>query len=169
MSNNCNMPKDKILLKMLSEYGKMTESHIEMLQKLEKFRLGLEKARDHHFQQWKISEGRFMALLSIWSCGGPIKATEIAQELNVTKATMTGLIDSLVASNLVEKFDCTEDRRVSFIQLTADGEKFLQSLLPEHVRCIKEFTETLSVQEAQQFNLLVDKLTANLPIFEPHE
>lgn len=167
MPNNCNMPKDKIFFKMLSEYAKLSESHIEMLQKVEKFRLALEKAKDHHLQHWNLSEGRFMVLMAIWNCeSGAIKATDIAQQLGVTKATMTGLIDSLVASDMIEKFDCTEDRRASFIKLTPEGDKFLKTMLPEHVSCLKEFTQKLSSSEAAQLSALLDKLTTGFTAFD---
>lgn len=169
MRKDCYILKDQILQKMLSQFGEISDAHIEVLQKLDKFRVALEKAKEHHLKQWDLSEGRFMVLMAIWSCGGPIKATEIAQQLNVTKATMTGLVDSLVNSGYIEKFDCPEDRRAAFIKLTFQGEQFLKSVVPEHVRCMRDFTEKLSVSEAIQFSVLLDKLFVGIKAFDTVE
>ncbi len=169
MRNDCYILKDQIMRKMLSQFGEISEAHIEMLQKLDKFRIALEKAKEHHLQQWNLSEGRFMVLNAIWNCGGPIKASEIAQQLNVTKATMTGLVDSLMNSGYIEKFDCPEDRRAAFIKLSAKGEEFLKSILPEHIRCMKEFTEKLSQSEAANFSALLDKLYVGIEAFDTPE
>ncbi|MFP5518787.1 MAG: MarR family winged helix-turn-helix transcriptional regulator [Bdellovibrionia bacterium] len=159
------LKKEDFFRKLSSNFKYLDENHIEMVVRLYKFTESLSKAKEIHFQRWGLSEGRFMVLMSIWYKGEPIKATEIAQDLGVTRATMTGLVDSLIRDELLKKKDCALDRRVSYLDLSDKGKKLMQEILPEHFQCVKEFSETLSCEESKAFLDALDKLQRGLEKF----
>ncbi len=56
-----------------------------------------------------------------------IRVTEIGKMLQVTTPTITQWIKALEARGLVERHDDAEDRRVVYIQLTAQGQQVTQA------------------------------------------
>ena len=162
------LPKEDILRKLSNEFGHLDKSKMELIVQLYKFCADLEKSKDSHFKQYGLSDGRFMVLMTLWDSHAPIKATDIADKLGVSRATMTGLIDSLIKDNYVEKKDCPEDRRAAYLSLSDHGHTFLKKMLPEHFLCVKNFADTISDQEAQDFLKTLSKLSSGLRQFEEH-
>lgn len=159
-------PRDEIFKKSLSEFADIDESKIDLLMRIDKFRDALERAKQKHLQHWNMSEGRLMVIMAIWCSGdGTIKASDIAQELGVTRATMTGLIDSLMRDEFIAKKDCPEDRRVAYLSLSAKGQDFLKMMMPEHTRAMKAFTDVLSDDETKEFVRILAKLQDSLSNF----
>lgn len=81
-----------------------------------------------------ISRGRFTVMMLLLDKLGnePLAMTpaELADGANVTRATMTGLIDSLLKDGLVEIESSTRDRRQKLVRLSEHGNAFLQGMLP---------------------------------------
>jgi DNA-binding MarR family transcriptional regulator len=84
--------------------------------------------------------------------------TEIADKLNITKASVTNGINKLVALGFVSKTQSGEDRRVIHVSLTAAGER----LVKVKVRALKEYGRilraSLNEEEARQFEAILTKL-----------
>ncbi len=163
------LPKEDIIRKISNEFIDLDGRKLELVVQLYKFCGDLEKSKESHFKKYGLSDGRFMVLMTLWESHAPIKATEIADKLGVTRATMTGLIDSLIKDNFVEKKDCPQDRRAAYLSLTDFGHSFLKKMLPEHFSCIKKFTDTLSKEEAQTFLTILNKLKNGLQQFDKSE
>lgn len=53
---------------------------------------------------------------------GPVLQRELAEALDVTPRTMTGIVDGLVATGLVTRQPHPTDRRATLVTLTAHGE-----------------------------------------------
>ena len=53
---------------------------------------------------------------------------ELAEELGITGATMSGLVDRLSRRGLVERYPDVTDRRVVRVKLTAEGEQLSREL-----------------------------------------
>jgi DNA-binding MarR family transcriptional regulator len=53
---------------------------------------------------------------------GPVRQRELAEALDVTPRTMTGIIDGLVATGFVTREPHPKDRRATLVTLTAHGE-----------------------------------------------
>ena len=163
------LPKEDILRKLSNEFGHLDQSKMELIVQLYKFCADLEKSKDSHFKQYGLSDGRFMVLMALWESHAPMKATDIADKLGVTRATMTGLIDSLIKDKFVEKKDCPEDRRAAYLSLSEYGQTFLKKMLPEHFSCIKKFSDFVTDEEAQVFLKILNKLKNGLQQFDSNE
>jgi len=86
------------------------------------------------------------------------KQNEISQLMLVSRANITGLVDSLVGQQLVERTNDPHDRRVNMIKITAKGEKLLKSLLPGYYKYIHEIYSVFTVEEKKTFNELLTRL-----------
>jgi len=74
---------------------------------------GLEKAA----APLSLPQYRILALIAT----APERASRVAERADVTKATLTGVIDSLVAHGWIERTEVAGDRRGVSLTLTAPG------------------------------------------------
>lgn len=121
-----------------------------------------------------ISQGRFGVLMLLWrggqggrnapaeiDCGGgPRTPAELADAAGVTRATMTGLIDTLERDGLVKREPDPDDRRMMSVRLTAKAERFLHSLLPDHFKKMTALMSVLSEPERKTLVRLLSKVAA---------
>ncbi len=93
---------------------------------------------DENLVAHRISQGRFSVLLLLLrkeaGCPEPSTPAELADLCGVTRATMTGLIDTLERDGLVTREPDPRDRRMMAVQLTQRGRERLQEVLPGHFR-----------------------------------
>lgn len=154
--------KEEFLDKINKSYMGLDKNRLSTLKSLFYFIDQIEDFRCKDLKNHQLSEGRAMVLVTIWTAGKPINSSEIAQNLNVTRATLTGLSDSLVKDQLIERINCIEDRRVCYLALTKKGEKLIESIMPEHFQRIKKLMDCLSPKEAVVLNDLLHKLISNM-------
>jgi len=83
---------------------------------------------------------------------------ELAEKAGVTRATMTGLIDTLERDGLVKREPDPEDRRRMLVQLTSLGHSTLMTILPGHFQRITGLMRTLSESERKTLVRLLDKV-----------
>ena len=65
-------------------------------------------------------------VLVLLSTDGPMPHGDLAQALGVGLATVTGLVDRLVARGLAHRSEDPEDRRVRRVGLSADGVELME-------------------------------------------
>jgi DNA-binding MarR family transcriptional regulator len=105
----------------------------------------------------KLTVHQLQYIDAIHQLGEPT-ITEIAEKLNITKASVTNGIKKLVALGFVTKTQSGEDRRVFHVSLTAAGGR----LIEEKYRALKEYGRflqaSLNEEEARQFEAILTKL-----------
>lgn len=105
------------------------------------------------------SHGDIMAVLfSIEKC----TMKELAQKIHRTKATLTVLVDKLIALNLVEREKSIEDNRVTYIKLTSEGLKFRPIFKQISAGLNSIVYKGLSEDEANTLEHLLEKINTNL-------
>src|ERR671938_69085 len=86
-----------------------------------------------------LSVAAFNVLTILSRCGREgCPMHELGELLLVSRANITGLVDWLTRRGLVARIEDKNDRRVRLIQLTKDGEKLLESLLPSYYSIVQE-------------------------------
>ena len=120
-----------------------------------------------------ISQGRFGVLILLWgsaqrrsdiSAGaagctaGPRTPAELADAAGVTRATMTGLVDTLERDGLVRREPDPDDRRMMSVRLTEKAEEFLRKLLPTHFKLMAQLMASLSEMERKTLVGLLTKI-----------
>lgn len=86
---------------------------------------------------------------------------EIGRQLGVTSANITYLIDGLEKEGLVTRAVNQADRRVTFVELTEEGDKLATELVPLIGQFMAATANTLTEEEKQQFIELLKKFRRN--------
>lgn len=77
----------------------------------------------------RLSWTAFTAMWVLW-IWGEMETRHLAAEANVTKGTLTGVVDTLEARGLVRRRRRTSDRRLVTVALTDAGELLITDLFP---------------------------------------
>ncbi|QKS72711.1 MarR family transcriptional regulator [Paenalkalicoccus suaedae] len=85
--------------------------------------------------------------------------TDIANAMNLSKASVTAGINKLVESGYAKKMQSTEDKRVFYVSLTDKSASFIQAKTFAAQSFGKKIEETLTPEEAEQFKTILIKLT----------
>ena len=86
------------------------------------------------------------------------KQNEISRLMLVSRANITGLVDSLVRLGLVERTSDPHDRRVHMVKILPKGEKLLKDLLPGYYKHIHDICSIFTVDEKKKLNDLLTRL-----------
>jgi DNA-binding MarR family transcriptional regulator len=123
---------------------------------------------EQNLTQHGISHGRFGVLMLLWGDAHDPAAgkrgmtpAELADQSNVTRATMTGLIDTLERDGFVRRAADKADRRMQRVALTAKAERFLERLLPGHFQRMAALMDPLSLAERKTLVKLLNKILQN--------
>lgn len=158
-----DLPRYECLLECAKKFPALNPSACESF--LHLLRAGDEAFRviDAHFNARGLSQGRFTVLMLLFdkNNGEPQALTpaQLAEQSGVTRATMTGLIDTLERADMVVRTPDPADRRQVSVQLTPHGLQFLQDMLPEHFARINTLLEPLSDKERRTLVRLLGKIT----------
>jgi len=90
---------------------------------------------------------------------------EIGEQLMVSPANVTGLVEGLVKKGLVERKEQPGDRRKRLTELTPLGIEFMENLIPVIARFFNEVFASLSPKDKQQ---LYDRLNQLSNLLRPY-
>ncbi|MSU46991.1 MAG: MarR family transcriptional regulator [Lacunisphaera sp.] len=178
-----DLPRYDCLLKAAKEFPDLDPSAMEAF--LHLLRTGDEvfSVTDHNLNAHNISHGRFGVLMLLRrSCqpriaalmgdaagvAGPRTPAELAEAAGVTRATMTGLVDTLERDGFVTREPDPDDRRMMSVRLTAKGEGFLREFLPGHFKVIGAIMYTLTETERKRLVSLLVKVQQQVAILNPY-
>jgi DNA-binding MarR family transcriptional regulator len=107
------------------------------------------------FLKFDLSSQRFVLLMILRQSPQGLAPSEFANLAQVSRATMTRLIDILERKELVRRSDHPRDRRSLLIHLTPKADGILMQAIPLHLKYLEEFISKLKHNERKQlFNLL---------------
>jgi len=123
---------------------------------------------DRFLASHDISQGRFTVLMLLgMECNNeedrPSTPATLAELAGVTRATMTGLIDTLEKDRLVSREPDPVDRRTVHVVLTGEGRAVLEGILPDYFQCVSDLLNPLSENERKQLVRLLQKIQTGLP------
>lgn len=107
--------------------------------------------------QQKLTAPQFH-VLEVLSRRGPLPLKRISEELMVTGANITCVVDNLEKEDLVRRVHSKEDRRIINAELTEKGQDKINSILPEYAKQMAELTSVLSENEQKELSNLLERL-----------
>jgi DNA-binding MarR family transcriptional regulator len=130
---------------------------------------------EKNFHAHGISHGRFGVLMLLFNSGkrstdpvggecfppGPRTPAELAEAAGVTRATMTGLIDTLERDGFVTRESDPHDRRMMSVRLTPKAEQFLHGMLPGHFQLMASLVRPLAESERHTLVRLLNKMISH--------
>jgi DNA-binding MarR family transcriptional regulator len=87
---------------------------------------------------------------------------ELCRETRHDSGAMTRLVDQLEERELIERKRQATDRRVVDLELTGEGRKMVESLIPLAVGCLNDSLGDFSRQEVQQLQDFMRRIIARV-------
>lgn len=159
-----DLPRYECLLECSKQFPGLDPSACEAFLHLLRTADEAFRVTDAYFQANELSQGRFTVLMLLFdkSMGQSHTLTpaQLADQSGVTRATMTGLVDTLERDGMVTRSPDPVDRRQLSVELTPRGMEFLQSLLPDHFSRISTLLSPLDENERRTLVHLLGKVAA---------
>jgi MarR family 2-MHQ and catechol resistance regulon transcriptional repressor len=89
---------------------------------------------------------------------GDMLLGELQDKILVTSGGVTYLVDRLVEKGMVERRECTEDRRARYAALTARGKALMRRIFPEHAEWLETALGGLTIGEQKEAATLLKQL-----------
>lgn len=111
-----------------------------------------------------LNRGTFDVLTTLRRAGPPftLGPKQLATSLLLSGAGMTARLDQLENKKLVRRMPDPSDRRALKIQLTSNGLKFMDKILPELIAMETELASGLSKKKVDLLTTLLDELTQRM-------
>lgn len=158
-----DMPRYECLVEASKQFPDLDPCACEAFMHL--IRAGDEVTRtmDAHFAGHAITHGRFIVMMLLLEkkgteCPRPTTPAELAELASVSRATITGLLDSLERDGYVRREPDPADRRQMSVHLTIKGQEFMDGILPDHFRVITRLMSALTENEQKTLSRLLCKI-----------
>lgn len=109
-----------------------------------------------------LSMPQFNILRILRGAGEAITVNTVKSRMIEKSPNTTRLLDKLLEKELIKRKPCKADRRQTYVELTDNGANLLTQIDQTSVM-FQDLEQVLSDQEAQQLNLLLDKLRNSFP------
>ncbi|MBW3694211.1 MarR family transcriptional regulator [Vibrio sp. T187] len=127
------------------------------LEKIERFASKIWRVHSKEDPIGQLSFNEYDYLKVIQSAPEPIRLTDLAKEMEVTKPSATNMVQRLERKGLVERKACVEDARAKRVALTEKAELGLEEESRVYGIMAQGIEKRLSKDEVQQLNLLLNK------------
>lgn len=113
---------------------------------------------DHYFfniyKEFELNPAKFNLLMVIKHIGKDegVSQIDIGENLFVSAANITKLIDALEKKEWVKRAASLKDRRVNLIKITEKGSALLDEVWIKHVEAVNSFLEDFSPEDLGQFD-----------------
>lgn len=165
-----DLPRYDCLQEAAQRFPDLDPSACEVFLQLLRVGDELSTGQQAYLARHDISPGRFTVMMLLMRAGAggacaqagldPCNPAELAGRAGVTRATMTGLIDTLEKDGYVRREPDPADRRMMSVQLTPEGEAFMHRVLPGYFRRIADVMENVTEAERRILGRLLNKVLA---------
>ncbi len=119
----------------------------------------IKKVQTKHIFEKNLTAPQYGVLETLFKNGSmPLK--KISEELMVTGANITCVVDNLEKEEYVKRVHSKEDRRVIHAELTEKGKQKVTQIIPEYSNHLVRMISILSEEEQWHFVKMLEKLSA---------
>jgi len=116
---------------------------------------------EERLEVFDLTLGRLCLLYALQRAGRPALPSELGDDLAVTRANISGLLNALEKTELVRRELDPSDRRRVLVHLTEKGEAVLHRAWPVYEDAIANTLQPLSAEEQSTLLALLQKLDQN--------
>jgi DNA-binding MarR family transcriptional regulator len=129
---------------------------------------GIFREMDTDLSKLGASQGRII-VLSLLHCHAPHRMTpsELAEKADVTRGTMTGLIDGLERDGMIERVAHESDGRMVTVRLKQAGRELLGTVVPYYTKLIGACMSEFTLQDHEMMKQLLRKMKDGFERFLP--
>jgi DNA-binding MarR family transcriptional regulator len=138
-----------------AEKGPLVERVVEAQRQLQR---SIASTHSNPLLQVNLTMQQLKVLIML-STGGRRSSQELTRGLGVGSATVTGLVDRLVAQGLVARREDPRDRRVRLVEPTSMGRELIAQLEEAGAGHLRGLLETLDVSDLLSLERIIIRLT----------
>jgi DNA-binding MarR family transcriptional regulator len=136
-----DVPSVETLLQFLQASDEIHHSILDVLEK-----------------EYQLSEGKMMVMMILQQTSEGLTPSTIAAKANVTRATISVMLQRLIRDGLAYSFSNAEDGRGKYVAITEKGRAFLDEILPGHYLRTSQLMGKLTEQEQHILIRLLQKI-----------
>lgn len=121
----------------------------------------IHKADSGDFMKMNLTFSQVMMLGLIGQKRSP-KMKDLATELGVTLSNVTGMIDRLILSGYVKRYEDPSDRRVVRVKLTSKGAEIKARVSSHKKQCMERVFSKLSISDRSAIIRIMEKLAKEI-------
>ncbi|KAF0152203.1 MAG: MarR family transcriptional regulator [Ignavibacteria bacterium] len=133
------------------------QTALDLWEKLSKAYDKVRRVQSKQMFEYKLTTPQF-GVLDILNKTGPVPLKKISEEMMVTGANITCVVDNLEKEGFVKRIPSKEDRRVIHADLTTPGRAKVESILPAYAESMASLVSSLSDAEQKELIRLLNKL-----------
>ncbi len=157
------LPRYECLVEASKQFPDLKPAACEAFMHLIRASEEVMRVMNAHFAAHNITQGRFLVMMLLLEkqggCPRPTTPAGLADHASVSRATITGLLDTLERDGFVSRQPDPTDRRQMSVHLTPKGQEFMHDFLPAHFRLITQLMGNLSENEQQTLSRLLTKVS----------
>lgn len=134
----------------------------ESLKRLQWYMWGLWRESARHSGSMDLSNSELDYLYAVMASDG-LRLTELADRMNVSKASASNMVNKLESRGYLEKKPCSDDGRASLLFLTEKSSAIQQEEHSLYSITATTLAATLTAAEMQQLSQLLAKACQHLP------
>lgn len=159
-----DLPTPEVLNKFAERYPDADVTAIASFLNLLRIATELSLALDACLSKHDLLQGRWWVLILLMREENLSSTPSLlAEKTGVTRATMTGLIDSLEQSGLVVRLFDKADRRSVIIKLTEAGQAKLDVVMPDYYRRLRQCMHGLDGAKREELNQILGLIQLGIP------
>ena len=116
-----------------------------------------QKIRSRFREQFEVTLPQFDVLSELEHASEQLTMSQLSKELMVSNGNITGVVDRLEKNKLVVRIRPEHDRRVQYIELTAEGKDAFRRMARKHEQWLEEWLANISIEEMNQLQSLLLK------------
>lgn len=134
------------------------DPYLKVLRPLVEAYLAFDLTASRHIRSLRLTPSQFDIIATLGDTDG-LTCSELSAHTLVTKGTLTGILDRLLAKGLIRRDSVKGDRRCVKIRLTEKGERMFRDTFAAHIAFMKPFFErALNQKDAEMARTLLLRL-----------
>lgn len=113
------------------------------------------------FHKLKMTVSQFL-VLEMLTHKAEVKMSDLARDMGVTTAAMTGAVERLVRDGYVERVTDERDRRIVKVRLTSKGARGIKNLIEKRKQITIKMFGAISSAEREQYLKILTHIHKNL-------
>ena len=160
-----DLPKYDTLQRFADRYAEMDMSAVQTFLMLLRVASDVIENLDACLARHDLLQGRWWVLILLMREKNLTASPSVlADKAGVTRATMTGLLDSLERAELIERIPNPDDRRMLNVRLTDNGQQRLDEVMPDYYSRVARVMEELSEDHRQMLMEMLSKVGSRVDL-----
>ena len=134
------------------------DAYLKVLRPLVEAYLAFWRTDSRHIRTLRVTPSQFDVIATLGDTDG-MTCSELSRRTLVTKGTLTGVLDRLMAKGLIRRDDVKDDRRSIRVRLTEKGDALFRKTFAAHIAFLRPyFQRALSQKDAESLSSLLLRL-----------